>query len=59
VRTFLTEVPDIHEIGVPEFLSLLPPPTRETAADYYSFLVSWRQAAGLRWSPTSRRSRAY
>jgi hypothetical protein len=47
VRTFLSEVPDIDEIGVPEFLSLLPPPTRESSADYYSFLVSWREAAGL------------
>lgn len=47
VRRFLAEVPDIDEIGMPEFLSLLPPPTRETAADYYSFLVSWREAAGL------------
>jgi len=48
VRTFLAEVPDSDEIGVPEFLSLLPPPTRETAADYYSFLVSWREATGLK-----------
>ncbi|WP_081842318.1 DUF3883 domain-containing protein [Actinomadura welshii] len=47
VWRFLAEVPGIDEIGMPEFLSLVPPPTRETATDYYSFLVSWREAAGL------------
>ena len=46
VRTFLGDVPDIDEIGVPEFLSLLPAPTRDTAHDYYAFLVSWREKAG-------------
>lgn len=46
VRTFLSEVPGIDEIGMPEFLSLLPPPTRDTARDYYDFLVSWREKAG-------------
>jgi hypothetical protein len=46
VRTFLGGVPDIDEIGVPEFLSLVPSPTRDTAHDYYAFLVSWRERAG-------------
>lgn len=46
VRAFLTEVPGIEEIGIPEFLSLLPHPTRETIHDYYAFLVQWRERAG-------------
>lgn len=47
VRTFLDEVPGIDKISVPEFLSLLPAPTRDTAHDYYAFLVSWRERAGM------------
>ena len=46
VRTFVGEVPDVDELGVPEFLSLLPPPTTDTAHDYYAFLASWREKAG-------------
>ncbi|PRY52511.1 uncharacterized protein DUF3883 [Knoellia remsis] len=46
VRTFLSHVPGIDEIGVPEFLSSLPPPTRDTVHDYYDFLVAWRERAG-------------
>ena len=30
VRTFLAEVPDVDEIGVPEFLSLAAAPTRDS-----------------------------
>lgn len=47
VRAFLSGVPGIDEIGMPEFLSLMSAPTRDTAHDYYSFLVSWRESAGM------------
>jgi hypothetical protein len=46
VRNFLASAPDTDEMGLREFISLLRPPTRETAADYYGFLVHWREAAG-------------
>ena len=46
VKKFLASVPDTDEMGVGEFMSLLTPPTRETAADYYGFLIDWREAAG-------------
>ncbi|MEQ7127433.1 DUF3883 domain-containing protein [Actinopolymorpha sp. B11F2] len=46
VRSFLADVPEIDEMGVSEFLSVLKPPTQDTAAAYYSFLVSWRDAVG-------------
>ena len=47
VRAFLDAVPGIDELSVSEFLSLLPGPTRDTAHDYYAFLVSWRERAGM------------
>ena len=46
VKSFLASVPDTDEMGLGEFMSLLTPPTRETAADYYGFLVDWREAVG-------------
>ena len=46
VKNFLASVPDTCEMGIGEFISLLMPPSRETAADYYSFLVDWREAVG-------------
>lgn len=46
VKNFLASVPDTDEMGLGEFISLLTPPTRETAADYYGFLVDWREAVG-------------
>lgn len=46
VSAFLSEVPGIDEIGIPEFLSLLSPPDRGTVDDYYAFLVAWRKRAG-------------
>jgi hypothetical protein len=46
VKSFLSAVPDTGKMGIGEFISLLTPPTRETAADYYAFLVGWREAAG-------------
>ncbi|MFZ0529349.1 MAG: hypothetical protein WAL91_02285, partial [Propionicimonas sp.] len=46
VRAFLFEVPGIDEVGIPEFLSLVPHPTRDTVHDYYEFLASWRGTAG-------------
>lgn len=45
-RVFLAEATDIDGIRVPEFLSLMLTPTRDTAHDYYAFLVTWRQNAG-------------
>ena len=48
VKAFLAGVPGIDEIGLGEFIALLKAPTRETAADYYSFLVHWRDAVGTR-----------
>jgi hypothetical protein len=46
VKNFLASVPDTDEMGLGEFMSLLTPPTRETAADYYGFLADWREAVG-------------
>lgn len=46
VRAFLSQVPGIEEISIPEFLSLLPHPTRDTIHEYYAFLAEWREAAG-------------
>ena len=46
VKTFLAAAPDTDEMRLGEFIALLRPPTRETAADYYRFLVDWRGAAG-------------
>lgn len=46
VKNFLASVPDTDEMGLSEFMSLLTPPMRETAADYYGFLVGWREAVG-------------
>lgn len=46
VRTFLGQIPGVDKVSVPEFVSLLSPPTRDTAHDYYAFLVSWRERAG-------------
>lgn len=48
VRTFLGEASDVDEIGLPEFLSLLRPPTRDTANAYYTFLASWREQTGMK-----------
>jgi hypothetical protein len=39
-------VPDTDEMALGEFISLLMPPTRGTAADYYGFPVDWREAVG-------------
>lgn len=47
VRAFLTQVPGIDEISTPEFLALMPHPTRDRANDYYDFLVTWRERAGM------------
>jgi hypothetical protein len=46
VKTFLTGRAETDEVGLGEFVALLTPPTRESAARYYGFLVDWREAAG-------------
>ena len=46
MKSFLAAVPDTGKMGLGEFISLLTPPTRETATAYYDFLVNWREAAG-------------
>jgi hypothetical protein len=46
VKHFLATAADSDEMGIGEFISLLKPPSRETAAGYYGFLVDWREAAG-------------
>ena len=46
VRVFLGQTPDVGEIGIGEFVSLLTKPTREAAENYYHFLAEWREAAG-------------
>jgi hypothetical protein len=46
VRTFVSGVSARREIGFREFLSLLRPPTPETASVYYSFLIRWRESSG-------------
>lgn len=45
VRRFLTALSETDEMSLPEFLSLLTPPNRGTAALHYSFLVGWRETA--------------
>jgi hypothetical protein len=59
VKNFLASVPDTDEMGLREFMSLLTPPTRETAADYYGFLVDWREAVGTPIVNELRRWRAF
>ena len=46
VRAFFGQTPDVGEIGMGEFISLLATPTREAAGNYYHFLVEWREVAG-------------
>lgn len=46
VRDFLHGLEATDDIGVQEFLSLMPSPCRDMATRYYSFLTSWREASG-------------
>ncbi|BCY13458.1 sacsin N-terminal ATP-binding-like domain-containing protein [Actinoplanes sp. L3-i22] len=47
VRSFLTGSARVEAMTVKEFMTLLRPPSPETAARYYGFLADWRdQASG-------------
>jgi hypothetical protein len=46
VRAFLASDSGVNVMSVAEFVSVLNPPTADSVALYYDFLVSWRQAAG-------------
>jgi uncharacterized protein DUF3883 len=46
VRAFVSGVSARREMGFREFLSRMRPPAPETASEYYSFLIRWRESSG-------------